>query len=65
MPKPDRGTFWSTGGLARFLGVHRNSVSVWCASGKLEAIRTFGGQYRIPATVVNAWLRGQRQSPTS
>lgn len=43
------GRFLSTGQYARLHGVSRNTVSLWIRKGLLEAERTKGGQYRIPA----------------
>jgi len=37
---------------ARRLGVDRSTVSRWCQDGKLPAIRTIGGHWRIRASLI-------------
>lgn len=50
--------FLTTGEVARLLGVTPLTVWRWCKSGKMKAIRTAGGQYRIPAEEVKKFLEG-------
>lgn len=38
---------YSVGKTAKLLGVHFNTVKNWIYSGKIKAIKTLGGQYRI------------------
>jgi excisionase family DNA binding protein len=50
--------FLTTGEVAKMLGVTPLTVWRWCKEGKIKAIRTAGGQYRIPAEEVKKILEG-------
>lgn len=56
----------TTGEVAKLLGMSRETVRLWCKTGKLKAIRTPGGQYRIPRSelekMVEAGRGGSRAS---
>ena len=50
--------YYSTGEVARMLGVSNFAVWNWIQKGKIKAIRTPGGHYRIPADEVRKLLHG-------
>ena len=43
---------------ARQLGVDKATVARWCQQGKIPAVRTLGGHWRIRATVVHGMMEG-------
>jgi putative resolvase len=47
---------YRVGQVAEMLGVHRDTVQLWCRAGKLAAIRTVGGHYRIAADSLDAFI---------
>jgi putative resolvase len=53
--KPKCGPY-RVGEVAEKLGVHRDTVQAWCRGGKLAAIVTAGGHYRIPASALDAFI---------
>lgn len=42
--------------VAKRLGVHVNTVRLWCLTGKIEFARTPGGHYRIPDEAMQALM---------
>ena len=50
--------FYRTGEVAKMLGVAITTVSYWCKIGKVKAIKTAGGHYRIPREEVERLLGG-------
>lgn len=48
--------YYTTGEVARIVGVAVNTVSLWCKKGKIRALLTAGGQYRIPRSEVERLL---------
>lgn len=48
--------YWTTGQLARALGMAPSTVRRWCEAGELAARATPGGHWRIPVAVVVALL---------
>jgi len=42
---------------ARRLGVDKGTVARWCQSGKLPALRTIGGHWRIRASLIDHMVR--------
>jgi putative resolvase len=53
--EPKRGPY-RVGEVAEMLGVHRDTVQTWCREGKLPAIRTEGGHYRVFASSLDAFI---------
>jgi excisionase family DNA binding protein len=51
------GDLWKPKELADLLGVKRPTIYAWILADKLKAIRTPGGNIRIPAEEVNRLLR--------
>lgn len=51
---------WTTGQLARLLGVHDSSVRRWCARGLVPAEQTDGKHWRIANAVAQSLLRSGR-----
>ena len=47
---------YSTGEVARLLGVDYATVARWARTGKIKAIRTVGGHWRIPESEVKRLL---------
>lgn len=45
------------GAVADLFGVDSQTVGRWADSGKIESVRTLGGQRRYPETVVLALLK--------
>lgn len=48
--------------LARSLGVAARTVRVWCELGKLRALRTVGGHWRIPRDEADRLLGGRARA---
>lgn len=48
----------SPGEAARRLGVHIDTLRRWAADGKIESVRTPGGQRRFPESEVDRILAG-------
>jgi excisionase family DNA binding protein len=46
--------YLTTGQVARRLGISTAAVWQWCRDGKVESVRTPGGQYRIPAEAIDS-----------
>ncbi|MDX8401486.1 MAG: response regulator [Mariprofundaceae bacterium] len=46
----------TTGEAARICGVSINTIKNWIRRGRLEAVRTPGGHWRIPAAALDAFL---------
>jgi putative resolvase len=44
--------FYSTGKTAKMLGIHFVPLKKWIYAGKVKAIKTLGGQYRIPESEI-------------
>jgi len=40
--------YYTTGDVAKLFGVSVSAVQYWIKRGKIKAIKTPGGQYRIP-----------------
>jgi len=59
--------YLTTTELAKLCGVSRFTVLNWIKGGKIDAIRTVGGRYRIPAREAMSLLEtlGRRTSQTS
>jgi hypothetical protein len=53
---------YSTGEAAKLLGVSFITVKRWIYAGKIKAIKTPGGHYRIPESEIQRWL-GTRYPP--
>jgi hypothetical protein len=53
----------STGEAAKLLGVSFITVKRWIYAGKIKAIKTPGGHYRIPDSEIQRWLGAKRLSP--
>lgn len=53
-------THWTTFELARLLGVAPDTVLRWVRAGTIDAVRTFGGHFRIEAGTVERLLKDQR-----
>ena len=49
--------FYTTGEVARMFGVAPSTVWLWVKEGRIHAIRTLGGRYRIPADEVERLKR--------
>ena len=49
----------TVGEAAARLGVHRATAWRWCESGKMPAIKTPGGQYRVRAVDVEKIVKGE------
>ena len=47
---------YSAGKAAKLLGIHFNTMKNWIYAGKVDAIKTLGGQYRIPESEINRLL---------
>lgn len=47
---------YSAGKAAKLLGIHFNTMKKWIYAGKVEAIKTLGGQYRIPESEIKRLL---------
>ena len=47
---------FSTGKSARMLGIHFLTLKKWIYAGKVKAIKTLGGQYRIPESEIRRLL---------
>ena len=47
---------YSTGKSARMLGIHFLTLKKWIYAGKVKAIKTLGGQYRIPESEIRRLL---------
>ncbi len=47
---------YSTGKAARLLGIHFNTMKKWIYACKVDAIKTLGGQYRIPESEIKRLL---------
>ena len=47
---------YSTGKTARMLGVHFITLKKWSYAGKVRAIKTLGGQYRISESEIRRLL---------
>ena len=45
-------TYYTTAEVAALLRVHRSTVVRWIDEGRVEAMKTPGGMYRIPASEV-------------
>ncbi|MGB9641582.1 MAG: response regulator [Candidatus Ratteibacteria bacterium] len=56
MLKP-RNEFYTTGQIARILNCSRVTVFHWIRSGKISAIKTIGGHYRIPKNKIDNILK--------
>lgn len=56
--------YYTTGDLAKILNCSRVTVFHWILSGKINAIKTIGGHYRIPKSIVTKFLKSQ-QSDTA
>lgn len=48
--------------LARSLGVAARTVREWCEQGKLTALRTVGGHWRIPREEADRLLGGRARA---
>ena len=55
----DPPTVYSAGEIAAILGVHRNTVWRWLATGKLPG-RKVGGLWMVPETAFETWLGSRR-----
>ncbi|MHC4110198.1 MAG: helix-turn-helix domain-containing protein [Planctomycetota bacterium] len=64
--KPCSG-YMTTSELARHCGVSRFTIINWTKQGRIKAIRTVGGHYRIPASEALSLLRtfGKEEKPPS
>ena len=51
---------YSTGEVAEMLGVDYATVARWARTGKIKAIRTVGGHWRIPESEVKRLLNQDR-----
>jgi excisionase family DNA binding protein len=66
--EPEESLLTTTEAATR-LGVTAGTVALWCREGRLAAVKTEGGQWRIPASVVEeaaqrgsgGWLYGVAQ----
>jgi len=47
---------YSVGKAAKLLGIHFNTMKKWIYAGKVDAIKTLGGQYRIPESEIKRLL---------
>jgi len=47
---------YSAGRAAKLLGIHFNTMKKWIYAGKVKAIKTLGGQYRIPESEIRRLL---------
>jgi excisionase family DNA binding protein len=47
---------YSTGKTAKMLGIHFLTLKKWIYAGKVKAIKTLGGQYRIPESEIRRLL---------
>jgi len=47
---------YSAGKAAKLLGIHFNTMKKWIYAGKVKAIKTLGGQYRIPESEIRRLL---------
>lgn len=47
---------YSTGKAAKLLGIHFLTLKKWIYAGKVSAIKTLGGQYRIPESEIKRLL---------
>ena len=56
---PDKFMF-RVGEAAKLLSVHHTTIRRWIQEGKLQAIRTLGGHYRIPRGEVERILEARR-----
>ena len=45
----------STGKVAKIFGVSSNTVLNWIKEGKLDAVKTPGGHYRVPISAVREY----------
>ena len=52
--------YYTTGEVAEMLGVSVTTVWKWCQEGKIQAIKTLGGQYRIPHEELERILKGSK-----
>jgi len=50
--------FYTSAELAKMMGVLRETVEYWCRKGKIKAVVTPGGHYRIPEQEVKRVLKG-------
>jgi hypothetical protein len=54
---------YSTGEAAKLLGVSFITVKRWIYAGKIKAIKTPGGHYRIPESEIQRWLGTKHPPP--
>ena len=54
--------WYTTFEVARMLGVAGTTVTRWCREGKIKAVRTLGGHYRIHRQEVERLLKLLRGS---
>lgn len=47
---------YSSGKAAKLLGIHFNTMKKWIYASKVKAIKTLGGQYRIPESEIRRLL---------
>lgn len=50
---------WTTGQLARRVCLSQRTIERYCDDGVIACERTRGGHRRIPASAVEAFLRGE------
>jgi excisionase family DNA binding protein len=63
--QPRRERLYTTGDVARLFHVSRPAVKKWIKAGKLRAVRTPGGHFRIPARQLEGFrrTRDEREPP--
>jgi excisionase family DNA binding protein len=59
--QPGRESLYTTGDVARLFHVSRPAVKKWIKAGKLRAVRTPGGHFRIPARQLERFRRMREQ----
>ncbi|OGL42421.1 MAG: hypothetical protein A2161_21075, partial [Candidatus Schekmanbacteria bacterium RBG_13_48_7] len=60
--KKDNIKYLSTGQTAKLLSVTPDTILKWIKSGRITAVRTVGGHYRVAEEVVAHFLTGQNPS---
>ena len=50
--------------VAKILNIHPSTIRLWIRSGRLNAVKTKGGHYRIPETEVIRMLKRVRSKET-